>query len=131
MKPRFYSAYSPSSLPDVTAVEIALLCGKIVEPTRAPSKIAVNETAAKLLAGLYRQLSPGTSARCHMPAFGLVFISGTACIGSVSICWQCTNLYFYSGTNRMLYGFDPSTPAAQQLHAELCQLAGLNPESAT
>ena len=125
MKPFLYSDYSPSSLPEVTEVEIVLLEGKFVNPADLPPKLSVRDAPAQLIANFFRQLPPGESARCHLPSLGLIFKSGTTRIGSASLCWKCTNLYFYSDGKQELYGFDKSAPAAKQLLAELCILVDI------
>lgn len=61
------------------------------------------------LQALIHALPVAQSARCHMPAFGLVFTQPREF--NVTLCFQCNNAY----VNDTLAVFDPRSHPAQQL----------------
>jgi hypothetical protein len=128
------AAYVPSSLPIVTAVDVIPLGGVdpddasdyLQDPAARPGVRAEGD-AARGLADLWRQLSPGVVMSCHLPAFGVRFRDGAGVICRASICWTCNSIRGDVGGEAFEYSFDAWDPAGMALFAELQRIAGSPP----
>jgi hypothetical protein len=120
-------AYSPSSLPAVTAVEVIALVGEwrrdrveaMFGVVPAGLAVRVEGPAAERIADLWRRLPPGRQARCHLPPYGLRFLVGREVVCQASVCWRCNNVYGEAAGRPLHYEFDADDAASQELLAEL------------
>ena len=113
-------------LANIDVVEVLDLRGKFPSISNGlitSSRIVkVEGDLAQQIANLWRQLSPGQSARCHIPPFGLRFYSQNQVVLQASMCWECDNMYIYKQGTRSLYGLNLDQPPAHQLLALLNQV---------
>jgi hypothetical protein len=111
----------PNMLPEIDEVWVVDLCGLDFGPgdfeTRGAAAPAVNVAGVEVqrIAELFRTLPPGEEARCHMPPFGLRFVSAGKIVCEASICWECTNVYGRVEGRDISYGFDGSSAGAREL----------------
>lgn len=70
---------------------------------------------------LFQKLSPGESARCHMPPWGLAFYDETELLFTTTFCFECSNTYVYTVQGKNLRAFDVSESYAEELLAFLKQ----------
>ena len=70
---------------------------------------------AQRIANLFRQLTPGESARCHIPAFGLRYYYKNQLVLQVSMCWECNNMYVWKNDDTLLYGLNLQQPSSKHL----------------
>ena len=77
--------------------------------------VTVEGDLAQQIAQRWRQLTPGESARCHTPPFGLRFAFQGKVLLQASLCWVCSNMYLYGEDSRSLYGLDLTTSVAREL----------------
>lgn len=114
--------YYPRDLPEVDAVEIVSLhavgssrVSDYMENAVEAPRVRIEGESARVLAGLWRSLEPGRSARCHFPPVGFRFISDDTTVVAASVCWRCNNLYVLQGRAKRLFAFDAECESAQQL----------------
>lgn len=123
----------PTSLPEIDRVEVVDLRGvrvqrvneymSVAASTGAPF-VSVEGEQARRISGLWRELPPGVSMRCHDPVFGFRFYAGDDLVAEASVCWHCNNL-FGQGRGRVIsYVFDASHPTSQSLLREAQRVTG-------
>lgn len=121
---------SPAQLPEVVAVQIinvSRLCpDRVSEYVTSCSEspcVTLTGAEAERVAKLWRSLPQGEQARCHTPPFVLRFKLRNAADYaegrwvSVSMCWQCDNMYGLWEDQRISFQFDGRCPAAMKLLA--------------
>jgi hypothetical protein len=120
--------YDPATLPEVDAVDVVLLEGAapeggpandFIRSRAARPEIRLTGVDAERIADLWRALSPGESARCHIPPYGLRFWRGPQLVVEASLCWQCNNAYGYLGAEATSFAFDSKAMAAVALLMQL------------
>ena len=123
-------AYSPTSLPPVTAVDVVVLSS--VKPINvyefmnfssdAPT-VRIEGRDARWIAHLWRQLPFGEEAKCHIPPYGLRFFFEGNVICQGSICWQCNNICGDVLGDPFTFGFNTKSAVSDALLAELQGIA--------
>lgn len=123
--------YLPSSLPMVSAVEIVDIrrvnprnVDEYMTAVDAPS-VAIDGDVAQHIADLWRRLPSGEQYRCHIPPFGLRFVSKDQVICQASICWRCNNAFGHVDGNSIHFEFDGQDAVSRELLAELQRIAGM------
>ncbi len=71
--------------------------------------------AAQQIIQLFQSLTPGESARCHIPPWGLAFYDSTQLLFTTTLCFECSNAYLYTDLGKELRAFNTSETHAQQL----------------
>ena len=84
--------------------------------------VTVEGELAQQVVHLWRQLTPGMSARCHMPPFGLRFYVKENVVLQASMCWECDNMYIWERSSNFLYGLDLGQPSAKELFSLLDEI---------
>lgn len=114
--------YDPKSLPAIDAVEIvdirrleAKRVSQYMQIARDEPSVRLNGNAAQRFADAWRALTPGESARCHVPPIGLRFFVDGSVYLEASVCWRCSNLFGVCEENEMWYAFDSDSGAAKRL----------------
>ncbi|WP_055076618.1 hypothetical protein [Pseudanabaena sp. 'Roaring Creek'] len=74
---------------------------------------------AQNIVRLFKGLSLGESARCHMPPWGLAFYDREGLLFTTTLCFECSNAYVYSEFGRNLRAFDVTEFHARELFAIL------------
>jgi len=95
-------------LPDIDAVDVLDLGGNFPSMSGdliiSSRIVTVEGELAQQIAHLWRQLTPGMSARCQMPPFGLRFYVKEKLVLQASMCWECHNMYLWERSSNFLYG---------------------------
>ncbi|WP_438023591.1 hypothetical protein [Sorangium sp. So ce233] len=136
MQPMNHGHHHISSLPEIDAVDVLVLDDTM--PEKAPSGVTgmyvyilgaadaphvrVVGTQALHIATLWRRLPPGDEAACHEPPFGLRVHAGDIIALQASVCWMCSNIYGYRGSQQFDAGFDARSAEAQELLSLLEQV---------
>jgi hypothetical protein len=68
---------------------------------------------------LFQGLSPGESARCHNPPWGLAFYDKEKLLFTTTLCFECSNAYVYTELGSDLRAFNVSEFHAKKLLAVL------------
>ena len=124
-------AYSPSSLPHVSAVEVLALdkvdpldvSDYLRDRTKAPGIRVAGETARRI-ADLWRSLPPGVFCAPHMAMFGLRFLDGGRVVCSASLCWIGSTLRGHFDGRTFEYGFETFDKRSFALYEELQRISG-------
>jgi hypothetical protein len=74
---------------------------------------------ATLVIAAFRDLEPGSPARCHMPPWGLAFYQDDLLLVTTTLCFACSNAYVHSGAGTDLRAFDLHAPNAVLLRSVL------------
>ncbi len=110
-------------LPNIDVVEVLDLGGEFPSIScgfiNSSRNTKIEGELAQTIANLFRQLTPGESARCHTPPFGLRFYFNKQLVLQASICWECDNMYIWKDDNRLLYGLNLQQPSSKHLLALL------------
>ena len=113
-------------LPDIDAVDVLDLGGNFPSMSGdliiSSRIVTVEGELAQQVAHLWRQLTPGMSARCHMPPFGLRFYVKEKLVLQASMCWECDNMYLWERSSNFLYGLDLGQPSAKELFSLLDEI---------
>ncbi len=83
--------------------------------SQASDVIAVDKSDVSLILKLFKQLKVDEPARCHMPPWGIAFYSGVKLLYTVTICFECSNSYIYSGAGKNLTAFNTADESAVEL----------------
>jgi hypothetical protein len=123
-------AYSPASLPPITAIDVVVLQGinanrvdQYMHNAASAPRVRLDGAAAQRIADSWRALPPGEQARCHVPPYGLRFYSGDRMICEASVCWECNNIFGEADGRKVHFEFDAEHRTSQELLAELRRLA--------
>jgi hypothetical protein len=120
---------TPSSLPEIDAVEVVSLRG--LDANRVSDYMAIAKEArrvrivgahAQYVSGIWRALPEGKQKRCHTPPFGLRFFVAGDLVCEASICWQCNNIFGKAGPDKVFFEFNGSLQISRQLLA-VCEAA--------
>lgn len=121
--------YAPSSLPEVSSVEVVALqgvsekhVGQYMDAADDAPCLRLTGNAAKRLAEVWRLLPPGNQARCHLPRIGIRFLSDVKVVCQASICWECHNIFGDVKGSHFCYEFDADAKPSQTLLAEIREL---------
>ena len=110
-------------LPNIDVVEVLDLGGEFPSISagfiNSSRNTKIEGELAQTIVNLFRQLTPGESARCHIPPFGLRFYFNKQLVLQASICWECDNMYIWKDDNRLLYGLNLQQPSSKHLLALL------------
>jgi hypothetical protein len=116
------STFSPSDLPEVTAVEIIdlrgisanLVSGYMRHADDAPS-VRCEDHRVSRIAEAWRSLPVGESIRCHTPPIGIRLYQQHELVAEASICWRCQNMFGRSLGQEFGYSFSAESAAARAL----------------
>jgi hypothetical protein len=74
---------------------------------------------------LFCALELGTSARCHMPHWGLALYRGEELLLTATLCYQCNNAYVSTAEGTELRAFDARDATAYELRSVLERHLGI------
>jgi hypothetical protein len=119
----------PLPLSAVDAAEIVDLHGvwadrdaESMDAAAANAGVRVVGNDAMRIARLWRSLTAGEPARCHVPPFGLRFWAAGELVCHASICWRCNNVFGRTGDEQFTFAFDATAAPARELLAA-CEAA--------
>jgi hypothetical protein len=131
-QPELRAAYTASTMPPITSVEVVRLDGDYFSPfqtLKSPddtNKVLVEGAAAERIAAMWRQLPFGEARMCLPAPYGLRFFIGRGLICEGSICWHCNIIYGQHKGVPFSMWFDGEADVSQFLLGELRRvLAGL------
>jgi hypothetical protein len=114
--------FSPSQLPEVTAVEVVDLRGisanqvsEFMQRADGAPRVRCEDRRVNLIAEAWRSLPEGESIRCHTPPIGIRFYQQHELVAEASICWRCQNMYGQFRGQEFGYSFSAESTAARAL----------------
>lgn len=113
--PATYGDYWPSSLPEISGVDVVLLLAEFGGPSeekkgrfqgyRALKTTKLGGARAQKIARLWRYLPMQAGGmRCHSPGYGLRFHTEEGPLLEATICWRCFNVYLTTNEGE-IHGF--------------------------
>jgi hypothetical protein len=131
--------YDPAQLHDVDEIHVLVIgndfdtadFSAISEILDVGRRFAIHATtsvtdpeAVKIVVQTWRGLPAGEQDRCHIPPYGLRFLSSGVVLVEASICWQCNNVFIRLPDELTGYSFDSQSQAGQRLLRVLQYLSG-------
>lgn len=101
----------------VDAIEVFTISGrKIIQEKGWPAsfwphvenRCRLNDSEVHQVLALFQHLELDEPARCHLPAWGLGFYRKSELLCTVTLCFECSNAYIYTGSGKVLRAFNVS-----------------------